>query len=318
MINTKILHNGQIIEGSFADVGGRHTTVWVDLADPEPSELEQVASHLQVREEELSELLHRNQRPILQDVGNFTAVVFHAPEIQKNTVVLKPHLLLASKEQKDFFSLHPGESAAVQKVNNYSARRKLEIFQKGSTALLFVTLDEMVASGFAVLDYLSEEIGKLEELAFQPKLSSQVMKRIFQVKKDLIYFQRSLASDREVIAEIEKAYGRFLDLKQLSNFRLLYSDVTQLIELSATYRDIIISAIEVHLAAISNNLNIIMKRLTAWAAIILVPSLIAGIYGMNFRFLPLAGHPFGFWYMVGLMVLSVWVLYGYFKRNDWI
>ncbi len=61
-----------------------------------------------------------------------------------------------------------------------------------------------------------------------------------------------------------------------------------------------------------------MKKLTSWAAIILVPSLIAGVYGMNFAILPLARHPSGFWLMLGLMFVSVVVLYVYFKRHDWI
>ena len=318
MLKTKVLHNDEVIAGSFADLGKRHTTVWVDIADPDLSDLEMVAAHIGVQGEELFELLHPNQRPVLQDIGKFTAVVFHAPEIQKGTIIQRPHLLLASKEQQDFISVHQGFSQAVEKIAAYPMRRQVGIFQRGSTALLLAILSEIMADGFALLDYIGEEIGKLEEQVFVPKLSAQVMKRTFDLKKILIYFQRSLTADREVVSEIEKAYGQFLDIKQLSNFRSLYSDVTQLIELSTTYRDIIISAIEVHLSAISNNLNVVMKKLTAWAAIILVPSLIAGVYGMNFAFLPLAQHPAGFWYMAGAMLLSVWLLYSYFRHNDWL
>lgn len=312
------LHNQEVREGRFSDLGQRGTTVWVDLSDPAPAELEAVAAHVGVSAEELGDFLHENQRPVLQDIGKFTAVVFHAPETGDKKTTVKPHLLLASKEQKDFISLHPGVSQAVQKIWTYSQARLATLFQKGSTALLFAVLNEMVSSGFDGLDLISEEISRLEEQVFEPKGSSGVMPRIFRVKKDLIYLQRSLTSDREVVSEIEKAYGAFLDRRELSRFRLLYSDITGLIELSATYRDILISAVEVHLSAISNNLNVIMKRLTAWAAIILVPSLVAGIYGMNFLVLPLSRHPAGFWYILGVMALAVWILHGYFKRNDWI
>lgn len=318
MITTKILHNNEVVEGKIEDLGAKHTTVWVDVTDPEPPELESVANHIGANREDLSDLLQPDQRPILHDIGKFTAVVFHVPEVQKNSIAIKPHLLLASKQEEDFITLHQGLSLATQKIQAYPPRRQIEIFQKGSTALLFVTLSEMVANGFEVLDYVSEEISKIEEQMFETKLSSNIVKRIFNLKKNLIYFQRTLASDREVVSEIEKAYGKFLDHKQLSKFRLLYSDVTQLIELSATYRDIIISAIEVHLSAISNNLNVIVKKLTAWAAIILVPSLIAGIYGMNFSFLPIAHNPAGFWFALALMLFSVGLLYSYFKHNDWV
>lgn len=318
MLKTQILHNGQIEEGSFSDLGQKHATVWVDVPDPSADELELAARHIEGEREELSEFLHPQQRPLLADIGKFTTVVFHAPEIREGVLSIRPHVLLVSKEQKDFLTLHEGTSPAIERIGKYSNKRRVEIFQKGSTTLLFAVLNEMVAGGFEILDYISEETNKLEEQVFEPHLATKVMQRIFRLKKDLIYFQRSLAADREVISEIEKAYGQFLDLKQLSSFRLLYSDITQLIELSTTYRDIIISTLEIHLAAISNNLNVVMKRLTAWAAIILVPSLIAGIYGMNFAVLPFAHHPFGFWLAVGAMAISVWALYGYFKRHDWI
>lgn len=318
MLKIQILHNGQIEEGSFADLGGKHTTVWVEVSDPSEEELALVAKHIEGDPEELTEFLHPQQRPVLQDIGKFTTVVFHAPEIREGIISIRPHVLLVSKEQKDFLTIHAGQSSAIGQINKYPPKRKAEIFQKGSTTLLFAALDEMVAGGFELLDHISEETSKLEEQVFEPHLATKVMERIFRLKKDLIYFQRSLAADREVISEIEKAYGQFLDTKQLSSFRLLYSDITQLIELSTTYRDIIISTLEIHLAAISNNLNIVMKRLTAWAAIILVPTLIAGIYGMNFRFLPFSANPNGFWLALGAMAVSVWALYGYFKRNDWI
>lgn len=318
MFKVQILHNGEIAGGRFEDLAAKHTTVWLEVDGPTSLELQSVASHVGATADELSELLQVNQRPLLQDIGKFTAVVFHAPEIWNRKLAVKPHLFLASKEQKDFISLCRGPSVAIEKLNSFPSRRKLELFQKGSTALLFAVLSEVMAHSFEVLDFMSEEIGRLEERVFEPKFSSSVMKRIFQMKKDLIYLQRVLTSDREVILEIEKAYGAFLDPKQLSRFRLLHSDVTQLIELTSTYRDILISAVEVHLSAISNNLNVIMKKLTAWAAIILVPSLIAGIYGMNFQVLPIAQHPHGFWYMLGLMIVSVAALYRYFQRNDWV
>ncbi|MDP3740985.1 MAG: magnesium transporter CorA family protein [bacterium] len=318
MFKIQILHNGEISPGRFSDLKTKHTTVWLDCASPTASEFEQIAEHTEISVEEISELLHKNQRPIIEDIGKFTAVVFHSPEAGRKSNIVKPHLFLASKEQKDFISLHQGSSAALDRIDAYPTRRKLETFQKGSTALLFAALSELATEGFAVLDFFGEEIGRLEEQVFDPKLSQMVMRRVFQIKKELIYLQRSFSSDREVVSEIEKAYGQFLDPKQLSDFRLLHADVTQLIELAATYRDIIISVVEVHLSAISNNLNVIMKKLTAWAAIILVPSLFAGIFGMNFQVLPLSTHPSGFWFMVGLMFVSVIALYLYFKHNDWV
>lgn len=319
MLKVRILHNDEVIEGNLEDLKAKHTTVWVDIQDPARDELESVASHIGIAPAELAGLLHSKQRPILQDLGEFTAVVFHITKMEQDQTSNKPSLLLASKAQKDFITIHPGTALPIEKVGTYPPKRLTELFRKGSTALLFAVLDETVAMSFEVLDYFSNEISKLEEQVFQPQLSSQVLKRVFALKKGLINFQRTLSADREVVSAIEKDYGQFLDKRQLSNFRLLYSDLTQLIEMAATYRDITISVVEVHLSAISNNLNVVMKKLTAWAAIILVPSLVAGIYGMNFAILPpLAREPEGFWFIIGIMLASAVALYSYFKHQDWI
>ena len=318
MKKIKILKNGEIVEGNQQDLEARHATVWLDVTAPTPEEWELVAQHAEAPVEELRELLSRNQRPIILDIGKFTGIVFHAPAGEAGGGRIEPILLLVSKEQKDFITIHEKAVPALDKVEHYHLRRKAELFAKGSTALLFTVLSEIADSGYEVVDWLSEEISNIEQEVFDPKIGSKVMKRIFAIKKALIYFQRALTLDREVVFGIEKAYGNFLDKKEVTNFRLLYSDLTQLIELAATYRDVIISTVEVHLSSISNNLNVVMKRLTAWAAIVLVPSLIAGIYGMNFQHLPLAGSQYGFWVLLGLMAASVWALYGYFKHNDWI
>ena len=318
MQKIKILKNGEVVEGSFQDLEARHTTVWLDVTAPTPEDWEAIARHAEAPVEELQELLSPNQRPIILDIGKFTGIVFHAPAGEDGRVQIEPMLFLVSKEQKDFITIHERPIPALEKVDRYHPRRKSELFAKGSTALLFAALSEIADRGYEVVDWLSEEISKIEQEVFDPKTGSKVMKRIFSMKKALIYFQRALTLDREVVFGLEKAYGNFLDKRELADFRLLYSDLTQLIELAATYRDVIISTGEVHLASISNNLNVVMKRLTAWAAIVLVPSLFAGIYGMNFQFLPLAGHPYGFWVLLGLMAASVWVLYSYFRHNDWI
>ncbi len=91
-----------------------------------------------------------------------------------------------------------------------------------------------------------------------------------------------------------------------------------MIEIEATYREILTSALEIHLTQIFNHLNTIMKKITSWGALILVTSLIAGIFGMNFKYIPEVNEPFGFFFAIILMLVSVLSLYFYFKKRDWI
>ena len=192
------------------------------------------------------------------------------------------------------------------------------MFRGGITLVLFTLLEEIVEDFFSDVDAIRDAIEQIEEKMFDYKDSKKVMKRTFATKKSLLYVHRALIGNREVVQAIEKHYAQFLDVKKLEDFRQLTGDITQLIEMATTYHDILTTSVEVHLSAISNNLNVTMKRVTSWGAIILVPSLVAGIFGMNFREIPLLTSHEGFAIAITLMAVSVFLLGWYFKKKDWM
>ena len=104
----------------------------------------------------------------------------------------------------------------------------------------------------------------------------------------------------------------------MPRFRLLASDLTQLIELVSTERDILTTTMEVHLSTVSNALNETMKKVTSWGALILVPSMIAGIYGMNFKHLPWTEQVWGFPLLLFIMAVLMVMLLRFFRKKDWI
>ena len=134
---------------------------------------------------------------------------------------------------------------------------------------------------------------------------------------------KALAANREVISSIEKEYVSNIDKKNIKRFRTLYNDVTQLIDTEGTYRDILTGILDVYLSSVSNNLNKVMKTLTIGASFILIPTLIASIYGMNFNTASPYNMPellwnYGYFFALGSMVLSVSITYIFFKRKGWL
>ena len=113
-----------------------------------------------------------------------------------------------------------------------------------------------------------------------------------------------------------------IDKKNIKRFRSLYNDITQLIDTEGTYRDIMTGTLEIYLSSVSNNLNQVMKTLTIVASFILLPTLIAGIYGMNFHFMPEIntqfGQKYGYYFALFLMAFSILLMYFYFRRKGWI
>jgi magnesium transporter len=315
-IVTKILNQGSIRNGSFTDLEGG-SPAWADLEHPTDQELTQVARFVGIEPQELREYLDQTQRPLVHNVEHYSMIIVAVPVMVGSFVRSAPLVIFVSKNRHDFITLHEQPVLALQRIAGFPSERMATMFKGGMTHILFTMLDEIVDTYFSTIDTLSDQIEKIEQHMFDYRESKQTMQQTFRTKKSLIFLHKALVANRDVVAGIEKEYAAFLENKQLSDFRELNGNIVQLIEMVTTYRDILTSSIEIHLSTISNNLNVTMKRVTSWGALILVPSLIAGIFGMNFRDIPFLYSHWGFWLSLVMMVVSVFVLARYFKRKDW-
>ncbi|MBI5037224.1 MAG: magnesium transporter CorA family protein [Candidatus Kerfeldbacteria bacterium] len=287
------------------------------MVAPTDEELTRIGALVGLSKDEIGQMLQRKQRPLVRNLEHYSLIIVHIVESVEHTWRTTPLILFVSKSRHDIISVHKRESIGINRIYAYSAQRLHGIFKQGITHLVSAILDEIMDTYFLSIDELSDRIERIEEEMFDYTRSKEVMQRTFITKKSMIYIHKALVANRDVIAGIEKEYATFLDQNQLAGFRELNSDIVQMIEMVTTYRDILTSAIEIHLTTISNSLNVTMKRVTSWGAIILVPSLIAGIFGMNFQDIPMLNSHFGFWLAIGSMVVSVYVLALYFKRKDW-
>ncbi len=313
---TFILDKNTVKSGKFTDLKTGQP-VWSDFEKPTKSEIEQVASLIGIQAQEIKELLRLEQRPLLYNEKNYSVIVTSTPTLVEDHLAVAPVLIFISKSRNDLITLHRHHVSAIDKIYSYTAARSNTVFKEGITHILFILLDEIVDSYFQQIDGLSDIIEEVEDRMFDYKKSNVIMKKSFMVKKSLILFHKALVANREVVVAIEKQYAQFLDSSKIELFTEINNHITQLIEMVATYRDILTSTIEIHLSSISNNLNITMKRVTSWGALVLVPSLIAGIFGMNFKYIPTLQSPVGFYLALTVMLLSVLLLAWYFKKRDW-
>lgn len=320
MITIQVLTPEKTIRpGTMDDVRKREMT-WLDITKPTKLELEVLSKITEILVSDFEESLHPNQRPELRDTAHYSMITLRFTHLKNGEMVTKPVVVLVSKERKDFITLHRHDSLAIKRMMNYPDQKKAALFEQGATELLFALISEKNLSYYTVLSDIEKRIASLESLIFQPNgdKGESVMREILKIKKTLIYFYQSLTGNREILSSIEQAFASFLDNKKVPRFRLLASDLTQLIELVSTERDILTTTMEVHLSTVSNALNETMKKVTSWGALILVPSLIAGVYGMNFKHLPGSDHPLGFPLLLFIMAGAVWILLMFFRKKDWI
>lgn len=317
MTKTLVLDKNIVREGSFDDIK-TNKVVWVDIDRPQEKDFEAIAKDTGIDKTEIKELLSPKQRPVVKDDTAYSIIVIHSPHLDPGRITTHPFLILVSKTRCNLMTIHHRESLSVKRIYDYPMHRKLGVFKRGSTCVLFNVIDEIINTYFSVMADFDDKIAEIENTIFDVKRSNQIMKKLFTVKRSLIYFHKALLADRDVIYSMERENARFIDKKYLEDFHELYTDMTHLVEMNATYHDILTSMVEIHLSSVSNNLNVTMKKVTSWGALILVPSLIASVFGMNFIKIPFLHSDYGFALAIFLMIISITLLYLYFRKKDWM
>ncbi len=307
----------KIVKGSLKDVRNKRTFTWVDVYEPTKKELKQIADISKIQISDLKITLEEDQRPKVIDIeGPFSLIIFGTASFEKDEISTTPMFIYVSKQHNCVITVRNKETKSIKKLEK-TIENKNTLFERGSGYFVYRLLDEILNIYFEVLDDIEKRIDQIEDKVVKtPHI--EIVERIFETKKTLIYFTKTMGANREVIASIEKEYLPEIDKAGARRFRTLYNDTVQLVDMSATYRDILTGTLDTYLSSVSNNMNKIMKTLTVGASFILIPTLIASIYGMNFRAMPELYWKYGYAFSIGVMVISVFITWLFFKRKKWI
>ena len=189
---------------------------------------------------------------------------------------------------------------------------------KGPGFVLYALMDFIVDQYFPVLDTFEDEVETIERNIFAGSASRETTARIYTVKRDLLAVKRAVSP----LIDICNRLVRF-DFDQISEdtrpyFRDVYDHVVRINEVMDGLRELLATALEANLSLMSVSQNEDMKRLAGWAAIIAVPTMIAGIYGMNFSFMPELQWRYGYFTIMTLMIGLCVGLYVFLKRSGWL
>ena len=187
----------------------------------------------------------------------------------------------------------------------------------GVGELLYAVLDAVVDSYFPELDRLSERIGDLEDRVLEGDADRASLREVLVVKRRLLDLRRIVGPERDVANQLLRRDLDVIDPATVPYYQDLYDHLVRVIDQLDVYRDLLAAVLDTRMTVASNNLNAIMKRLTAFTVILMVPTLIAGIYGMNFEYMPERTWPFGYPLALGLMILTVVIAITFFRRRGW-
>jgi magnesium transporter len=294
--------------------------LWLDIQGPTEENMAMLGREYGFHELALEDCLHPHQRPKIEQYGSYYFLVAYA--VSAGGGELQGHELAAFVGHNYLITVRKDPPYDLAEVVKRSEAHT-ELCEEGGAYLLYLLLDEIVDGYFDALDRLEDLSEEVEDAVFSEQATPTAdevgrQTQIFQLKKQLLKFRRVVSPLREVLDVMQRRTINVVSAPLEPYYRDVYDHVLRATDFLDNLRDILSSALEAHLAVVSNRLNEIMKRLTSWGAIILVPTLIAGIYGMNFRHMPELNWVFGYPFALGLMVASGLLLYRAFKRRGWV
>jgi magnesium transporter len=290
-------------------------TLWIDVKDPDQDAIEKLGKELGFHRLALEDALHGHQRPKVEQYESYFFLVAYGVTRENDDIVpheiamFVAHNYLVTVRKAPAFDL----SGCLERWQSHP-----ELTREGGGFLLYILLDEIADGLFKEIDAYEDRIEEVEDMVFSGNIDTNAQSHIFRLKKELLEFRRTTAPLRDVLDVMQRRQVDVVTELLEPYYRDVYDHILRATDSIDITRDILSSALEANLSVISNRLNDIMKRLTSWASIILVPTLIAGIYGMNFRHMPELEWYFGYPFALGLMLFAGFLLYRSFKRRDWL
>lgn len=314
----------------LSDLREEGTLVWAeaDISELEEKDIALIAEELDLHPLAVEDAIHLRQRPKLDVFESHVFVVMH--QLDEQDGQLEATQIASFIGDHYVLSLHAGARRSLLEARERWRLTAKEVREEPAT-LLYILFDAIVDDYQVLADKLEIEVEDLEELALdiidvpgKPKTLSResnasIQRRLYSIKQRLARLRRyALPSERVAASLIEAPLATLVPTEVTPLFRDVHDHVLRIEEQIHNIDELTAAILELRRSEQANALNEVTKKLTGWAAIIAVPTLISGVYGMNFALYPEDGKPFGFWFALTLIAVSVTTLYVYFKRKGWI
>ncbi|MFG2074552.1 magnesium transporter [Nonomuraea maritima] len=322
-MQTRLYRDGVLTKEGFpveevaGHVADRRNTVWFDLCSPSPDELRLLAEELGVHELAVEDVLSGHQRPKVDVYDNHLFLTVYGVHCDAGRVV--PVEVDVFVTRNALVTVRASERFDIGEVTRrWDTQRRLA--GHGVTFLLHGLLDYVVDTHLDLVQDLDARAEELEESLFGDEVCDgrKMQRAMYALRKDTSRLRKVAVPMREVLGTLIRRDQDIVGDHVLAPY---YADVRDHVlrvgEGVEAVREMLASAREMRLAQQGFRLDEVMKRITSWAAIIAVPTLITGFYGQNLPF-PGSGEPWGFWVSTVLVAVVSVSLYSIFKRNDWL
>ena len=264
----------------------------------------------------LEDVMSTDQRPKIEDYGDHLFIVMRSLEwVRGSGVIQKQIALVLGKGYVISFEEGDSELSFTSVVGRILDHRG-RVCEQEADYLAYSLIDSVVDHYFAVLESVSDEIEALEEEVLTGK--EGLLSKIHYLKRELIVLRKSIWPLREALVFMERQHSTLISSELTLFFRDIYDHTIHIVDTIESFRDMLSGLLDVHLSSISTRLNQVMKVLTVITTIFMPLTLLTGLYGMNFHYMPELQSPWGYPAVLCAMVLITGGMVWFFKRIGWL
>jgi magnesium transporter len=314
-----ILVDGDVTLGNLKNFRRkRKTAIWVDLVNPTPADLEHLGQELGLHPLAVEDALVGRQRAKLEHYDSHLFINAYSAEWDSEADKLTTCELSVFVTSNAMITVRDDDSFDISSLT----RRwddSASMAEMGVAFLLWGLLDVLVDGYFEVVEKLDLEVDELEDLLFDDdqQHSQEIQKRTYKLRKALVTLRRVAIPMREIVNPLVRRDTQVIGGEMMPYFQDIYDHVMRVADWTDSLRDLVTTLLETNLTIQGNRMNLVMKKVTSWAAIIAVPTAITGWFGQNVPYLGFASI-WGVWESLGSIVVVSLALYWAFRRNDWL
>ncbi len=263
----------------------------------------------------MEDIVHIDQRPKYEDYEHYILAVMKMITYENRVVAEQLSIILTHKTIISFQEPQGGDAFDVIRTRLRQAKGRVR--KLGADYLFYALMDSAVDYYFHVLEAIGDKVAKIEEqIIREPKRESLI--QLYKLKREVIYLRKQVWPLRDMISNLLRSESEFITPNTILFFRDLQDHITRIIDTVETYRDLLSGIMDIYLSTNANKMNEVMKVLTIMSSVFIPVTFIAGVYGMNFEFMPELRSPYGYATVWVVMLSVMGGLIYYFKKKKWM
>jgi len=291
--------------------------VWVGLHEPSEETLQHFQRQFHLHDLAIEDAHNAHQRPKIEMYGDILFAVLRTAQLNKTTHHIElgeTHFFVGSNF---LITIRHGSSISYSDV-----RKRCEstphLLEKGQGFALYAVMDAIVDQYFPIVEILEEDLQKIEDKIFKEKPTRQTTEDIYQLKRELLDVKRAVSPLIDIANRLMRFDITLISEETQPYFRDIYDHAIRINEMVDHARELLNTALEANFSLISISQSEVSKKFAGWAAIIAVHTMVAGYYGMNFKFMPELEWHYGYPFVVIFTVSLCVIIYFLFKRSGWL